>query len=349
MAFLSECLFCKKKVRVSDRALGQSITCPRCGSSFTLAPMANPPPEVQLRKAPVGAAGPTTDAKTAPPPAPKPVKKIRLRPAQVAAVLSTASLLLAGAGLACAFFPPLRLVTLALGAVAAAGGAWALLALPLRPRTSAAAVLLGVPVVLIAAFWPYLLVPWLQPRSRPTSLSGPPRTGPVVAVPFDEKETDKPSQWIDARKFAAGQGGLRVGVLSAVVQPVYSSKATKEQPVLLHVQLNLSNATAEQDIAYIGWGGGDKAAVLRDDKGREYKAHPEASPGGGRRFLVIEPQDSIGETLLFDPPPESVEYLRLELPAAAANGEGVYRFQIPKEMIEFPRRPTLKPPPEEKR
>jgi hypothetical protein len=347
MAFLAECLFCKGKVRVSDRALGQSIACPRCGSSFTLAPMANPPPEVHLRKAPAGAAGPSTDAKSAPQPAPKRVKKPRPPRPRLAAAVGTVSLVLVGAGAVCAVFPRLRPAAFALGIAAVGGGASALSVAPQRrSRLGMAALLLSLPVLLFAVFGPALLAPWLEPNRRPTSLSGPPRAGPVLPFTFAGKLAPRTSEWFDAHTFAAQQGGLRVRVLSAVVKPAFSTKASKEQPLFLHVQLSLSNLMAEEYIAYAGWGPGKTAAVLRDDTGKQYKVQP--APTGGR-LLVIEPQDSLGDTLLFEPPTEPVEYLRLELPAAAVNGEGVLRFEIPKEMIELPPKPTPKPPPQDKR
>src|SRR5690242_15756916 len=58
MPFLAECVFCKGKVRVPDHALGRSVACPRCGSSFTLAPMVDPPSlaEAKLCKPPANAA-----------------------------------------------------------------------------------------------------------------------------------------------------------------------------------------------------------------------------------------------------------------------------------------------------
>jgi hypothetical protein len=344
MAFLAECLFCKGKVRVSDRALGQTIACPRCGSSFTLAPMANPPPDIQLRKAPAGVAGPSTGANTAPKPAAKPVPKVRMPRPRLAARLGVVSLVLVGAAAVCAAFPRLQLTAFALGAAAAAAGAGARAVAPHRwSPTGMAAMLLSVPVLLAALLGPAVIASWFERSRRPTSLSGPPRGGPVSAVTFDGKPAARTAAWIDAHAFAAEQGGLRVRVLSAVVRPAYSTNASKESPLFLHVQLTLSNVTAEDLLAYAGWGPGKTSAVLRDNRGREYKT--QAPPTGGRgRLLVIEPQDSVGDTLLFDPPPDSVDYLRLELPAAAANGEGMLRFEIPKEMIEFPAKP---PPPKD--
>src|SRR5262245_37353841 len=43
MAFIAACGYCHGKVRVSDRAEGSSLTCPRCGNAFTVVPMDHPP------------------------------------------------------------------------------------------------------------------------------------------------------------------------------------------------------------------------------------------------------------------------------------------------------------------
>lgn len=60
MPFVAECVFCNGKVRVPDHAVGWSIPCPKCGSSFTVAKSANQSQAVAKTKDPTA----TSSART---------------------------------------------------------------------------------------------------------------------------------------------------------------------------------------------------------------------------------------------------------------------------------------------
>jgi hypothetical protein len=45
---------------------------------------------------------------------------------------------------------------------------------------------------------------------------------------------------------------------------------------------------------------------------------------------------SVDDVLVFEAPPASINYLRLELPCAAFGAKGKLRLEIPRSMITFP-------------
>jgi hypothetical protein len=340
MPFLAECVFCKGKVRVPDYAVGQSVACPRCGNAFTLAPMTDPPAVTQanLVRPPSGAA--TIAANPAPcaeSEAAAPIPQQRIEPA---ALVAAFSLFLASAAAIGASFPQVRPMTLALGCGALVCGLGAWRAGP-RGRTVPAAVgvLVSLPVLLIAGFWPYLLTTAPVPAVKEDD--GPLDTRPVIALTMEGEPVEKTPEWIDASKHSVQQGDLRVRVLSAVVKPAFDPVGPKAPPRYLHIALRLTNVGSGRDITHRGWApreaGYSKVAVLHDNNGMAYKAMPTApnTSGGLRRTSSLEASDPVEQTLVFEPPPESVAFLRLELPAAAAGGAGVLRLQIPKKMMEW--------------
>jgi hypothetical protein len=262
---------------------------------------------------------------------------------QPAAVVGALALFFASAGAGCLSFPQLRLVSLTLGgvSVACAVGAW--VAWPKnRGATPILGGLLSLPVLLVAGFWPHLLSttppvsPFLDDDSFPLD------SRRVVAVAIGGDVQEPPGEWIDAAKFNAQQGDLRVRILSVEVKQTKETQGPKAPPLLLHVVLRMTNVGTSRRLLYRGWAAGgqdlDRAASLHDNKGVGYRVLPSAPPAGGglSRKTNIAPMEQLEDTLLFEPPPpKTVEYLRLELPAAAAGGAGVLRMQIPQEMIQW--------------
>ena len=84
---------------------------------------------------------------------------------------------------------------------------------------------------------------------------------------------------------------------------------------------------------------GKNAATLTDNFGNPYKpfkvnvALGEEIPGQISAETSIYPEKNIEDLLVFEPPLENIEFLRLELPAAACGMTGTLHLQIPKSMI----------------
>ena len=111
---------------------------------------------------------------------------------------------------------------------------------------------------------------------------------------------------------------------------------------LLMLKLNLLNTNPTKKVEYNSWSGKDISfdrdyASLRDNFDNSYKrisfglgSYPV---GAVERVEFIYPNKSVTDVLVFEVPLDTMEYLRLELPAENFGGTGMLRLQIPKAMI----------------
>jgi hypothetical protein len=347
MPFVSECLFCRGKVRVPDSAEGLSISCPRCGCAFTVARLADAPVEASPPALPQ-----TPSATVAPAVSPGPLAC--LQPPQDLAAgqgrrslppVGVASVFLASLGLAFLSLPALRPFTLALGGLALAAGilGWAAAGQDHRGGAffPAAGTVLGLAVLVVAGFWPGLLstTPPAEYKDPPPDLTS------LRAVPIVGQGEQPAPEWVNAATHAVQQGDLRVRVVRAAVAPVTIGNLQPAPPpeYLLQIAIRVYNAGASRRLEYRGWGRpagpAGQAVVLRDDRGRTYPPRhydPAVEVVGQLRSATIGPLARVEDLLLFDPPTAEVEFLRLELPAAAAGGTGTLRLQIPRSLFRGP-------------
>jgi hypothetical protein len=172
----------------------------------------------------------------------------------------------------------------------------------------------------------------------------------VVAIPLGKagmmpNRPIEDSEWVDAAEWAVRRDDLRVHVVSARVGPAELRKG-EEGPALSptkHLVLQvavLCEGTRAPEVAYQPWADLDQAPsrhppTLTDDRGQRYPQDTfDAVAGRGERTPSIIGMQ-IREILVFPVPPAEVEYLRLELPASAYGGQGAFRFQVPRSMIQF--------------
>src|SRR6516162_1772046 len=254
MIFVAECPFCRARMRVTDHASGSIGICPRCTSSFTLAPAddlrlpgyvgASPgrDGESDIENESIHASGgaavvaeplaaatiPTaTESLTWPDAGSTPdAVSSRLRPEVLA---GAAALLLGGSALLCASFSSLcglvaplsglGLVTggvaLVLARFAAKGG----LLLPVAGSVAAGAILN------VALFFPAMLGPTYE-RSRQ---GGDPARSVLRAVPLGSGPViSQTPEWVNASQFALQRGDLRVQIVGVSIDPVPGT--TKSKP-----------------------------------------------------------------------------------------------------------------------
>lgn len=319
MPFFAECPFCHRKLRgVPDHAVGASVSCPRCGSFFTLAPMANPPAEPAPSHPAKEAPAPVIHA---PPAVSRAVQAARLRPrpepplpnleedeAQEPAFLPShrglgepmaaapswrrlldpvgaASLLAGSIGLLVASFRWLNLLTLPLAGLGLVLGLVGVARLAnagkkgiALPAAGAAASFV---VLVLAAFWPALL--GMAPRSVGVGTEHPrqtfvPRAGMSGGLPAGPQE----AEWVDAARGALHYGDLRVRVTSVTVVPAEpkrpADKRAKREQYL-QIGLRLANIGAAKTFEYHSWGELDQPELtLTDNLGRTYRR--QALPPG---------------------------------------------------------------------
>jgi hypothetical protein len=111
---------------------------------------------------------------------------------------------------------------------------------------------------------------------------------------------------------------------------------------LLMVNLELLNTNPTKKVEYHSWSGKDISfdrdyATLEDNFGNTYKrisfgfsSQPVGAIEGSES---IYPNKSVTDVLVFEVPLDTIEFLRLELPAKNFGGTGMLRLQIAKEMI----------------
>jgi hypothetical protein len=102
------------------------------------------------------------------------------------------------------------------------------------------------------------------------------------------------------------------------------------------------NSNPTKELEYQSWSGKDFSfdrdyATIRDNFDNSYKrinfglgSYPV---GGIERSESIYPNKSLTDVLLLEAPLDTIEFLRLELPAKNFGGTGMLRLRIPKSMI----------------
>ncbi len=378
MAFVAQCLFCRLMVQgVPDQYLGNSVECPRCHNSFTLAAMRDPPPAatrvvnvpraapfapppLQPPHAPAGSrpvtpmgstptvAGEATVPRTplmAEIPAQRLAIELRTDPSlpnypAVVSFLSGACAFLAAALVHAGWLTlVLGLLGLILGVVGFVRG------------SASGRVLLsgtGILVSLAAAIAALALPEWLGLDPLWSRPRGPQRT-PDIAISLSGEGGQRPVTagepvWVDASRDALIHGGIRLRVSSATVgsvafEPVQGKQPPRDRSLVLG--LRVTNSGIAGKVNYRGWATNSlsqERPVLRDDQGRTYpeKTFDFAWVIKGRASAAaIPPGKTLDDVLIFEAPPTTITYLRLELPGQSLGGEGQLRMEIPRSMIAF--------------
>jgi hypothetical protein len=374
MPFVAEGILCRQKIRLPDRAAGASVQCPRCGSHFTAAPPDELLPAVQRAESSTAKAhfSPATTHAESPPtmpavlreePAPTTNGPDRAVPAVVVPELpiiretakrrawidplGLGALATGGIAVACAYFYVLAILVIPLAGIGLAMGLLALGRGLLADRPTyvmaTAASVLNMAVLLAGSLFPSILGPTYQlARARFVPEVAVPRVVPLAG----KKSTpaDGNVEWPDARRFSVQVKGARVEVVAATVRPIEvgtaaNKKSTQESYLLLRVRTHQAADGAE----FVS-GAWHEAAAPRpspnvtDNTGRTYRQPPidlSAEAGMLSQKPSAFPLGITDEVYVFEAPGLAVDWLRLEMPAAAWGGRGAVRFSIPREMLQI--------------
>jgi hypothetical protein len=341
MAFVVQCPFCKLQARVPDRANGAVGRCPKCASSFTLAPADD-------QRLPEAAAAPTADESDLKPISasaiavaaaaieePQPADSLpadephRSAPSgfQPAAAAGALALLLSGFALICGSISFLRGLVLPLSGLSLLTGitAIALTRLSARPR-------LLLPIAGSAAAGAMLIAAWLFPallgpayqharqRREPAPVGL--RAIPLAGAPALADVPD----WVDAKRYALQRDGLRVQVIrSSLLHQAATDAKPAQELLLVRVRISLEWGDAKplerKD---------QPGPTLTDDMGKTHALQQSEffDRGDGKSKSAVFPTPAIEETFAFDAPAEGCKTLRLELPGARWRGNGAFQFMI---------------------
>jgi hypothetical protein len=189
-----------------------------------------------------------------------------------------------------------------------------------------------------------------------------------IKQPEPEPEPEAPPEphWFGVAE-SIEEAAIRARISSIAIEPVRLENADistlkrgKPEP-MLKIRVEVANTSADRIVEFAGWvGGGDMisqgvtqllggselgkavqaaapTAALADNIGNKYKQVPMMSVFGasipGGQDLALRPSQSREAELIFRPPVDAVEYLRLELSPAAYGGSEPLRWQIPKASI----------------
>jgi len=173
----------------------------------------------------------------------------------------------------------------------------------------------------------------------------------VEELKAEEELFDKP-HWSDASRFTLQKEAMKVRVREVVWGPVMTRDTSRrviadDQTEFLCVYLSLRNSRDEVRF-YRSWYGGKfnisgeaKTVNLTDNADRAYPLHrftAVTSIQGHVPAAELRRPEEVRDLIVFNIPEgldrNSVEWLHLELPAAAYGGEGFLRFEIPVAMIQ---------------
>jgi hypothetical protein len=167
---------------------------------------------------------------------------------------------------------------------------------------------------------------------------------PTAPEPGAEKNAPG-EEWGNAQN-AIQQGDLQLRVTKVTIGQVPLKDSfnddSKSQDELLMVNLELTNINETRKMEYNTWSGENISfdrdyATLVDNFGNSYKRIKfgfSTNPVGAvARSESIYPNKTVNDVLVFEIPIDTIEYLRLELPAKNFGGTGMLRLEIPKQMI----------------
>jgi len=336
------CPCCGNKEPVPDGAPSRRLTCSNCGTPFQSAPLP-PPPAADTKKPPLV---PTVAVEPVPSP-PRPRKKRPTTPPPRPARRPKESA-----------DPPARKEpapvtgstweTLADDPPVAAAGAGDIFVPPPSVRRSRkrsagrVALALGVIAFLgVLACGGVLTVGYLFLR---------PYLADAVAAASEkegegtEKKPGQETEFVDAKTSNARLGDVRVSVSSAGVDFVKLTEGKgefKSKEKLLALRLRIDNVSASRKVEYTSWGEAEPPAEaelprLTDEQGNSYKLITfggERRVEGQVRSESIRPGKGVSDVLVFDPPAEGTQALKLELPGRNFGAAGTIGFTVPRAMI----------------
>lgn len=331
------CPACGNLLKAAQEVAGKTRKCPGCGRSIKVpavqsliakepgAPVTPPqlPPQVISEAAPDR------------PPVPSPSVAIQVpQSRQASHSFGAASLVLGTLAVFICWVPFLGLLGLPLSALGLLLGAVGLWIAFVRKGSGAGFAIAGTAISLLAAV--VVIAVTYAILATPVKMA--------LAVASKQKARAK-QDWTDARN-AVQQGDLQVRVRKVSVGKVQLrgmfGRPIESEDERLIIELELTNKAPTRKAEYHTWS--DQGLVLdrddvtlKDNFGNRYTRigsglgyYPMGAVEG---YESIYPHKSITDVLMFEPPLDTIGYLRLELPANNFGGTGMLRFQIPKEMI----------------
>jgi hypothetical protein len=148
-------------------------------------------------------------------------------------------------------------------------------------------------------------------------------------------------EWIDAGRNVVQTQQARVRFLRATVRWEKGKGAAKKQAGSLAIEVQVENIGPAHSLRFAGWGLSAEPASWRrprlvDNERKEYALIQPPDPRDAHAKPPepsLRPGQSTQEVLVFKPPPLTVKYLRLTLPAEQTGQAGEFRLHILRNLI----------------
>jgi hypothetical protein len=177
----------------------------------------------------------------------------------------------------------------------------------------------------------------VPPKSSESSSGGGGEKSPPAGKSSGERGE---LHWADARRETLTQGNVAVRIKSAKLgfPKLLEGVPASSEPFLL-LTIEVKHVGTSGSVEYKSWststGRREGAVVMTDNAWRPWPmARFNATVAGQVPRAVLEPQTAIEDLLVFRKQGEGVQYVRLELPAAAIGERSTLRFHIPSAMID---------------
>jgi len=368
MPFQAACPFCPTRIKLSHRSVGRSVRCPQCGNYFTAVPpeelptanapslraaaarpvnttaaVAESPRLASTDDAPPNATSGLPESTPVGPAVPAPASSWTAIPAWVN-VWGVAGFFLGSLSLLLASADYLRYLTIPLASVAVFVIVLGCLVGMGEHRLEDMAWLSLGGMVSAGVLGVALLQPrWLN--SGWDMNAAVPQADPnqQLLVSPDNRVVKKSlteSDWVDAGSGSIRMGDLHVRIENIKVDVPVQTTGTAASPASrrLLITITLANTGHVRTFSYAGQWTGKNMPALRDNQGRFYLLREGTGKAHVGQIVraVLRPVTHMEDVLAFDLPGPDIEYLELEIPAAAWMGQGMCRFRIPRAMIVWP-------------
>ncbi len=159
-----------------------------------------------------------------------------------------------------------------------------------------------------------------------------------------QSSTEDPKRWADATKTTVTREEVALSIKAARIEQVVKTGLAGRQQVgpFLKIVVHVANRSGTRKVDFRGWSNDldllGPRCMLADEHGNVYaqmRAGVDGKYDGQVLADVISPRGVLSDTLIFEPPVDAAQELRLEIPAGPLGREGAYRFVIPRRMFAF--------------
>jgi hypothetical protein len=153
-----------------------------------------------------------------------------------------------------------------------------------------------------------------------------------------------PGEWVNPKQDSIRMGDVHVRIQNARISAPPDDGTAKVKEKQMLVSFLVANTSHVRTILYEGQGTKKHPPILQDNQGNHYGL---LDSGRLKRVeqighTALRPATHVEDIVVFEAPPDKIEYLEVELPASAWKSTGKCVFRIPRHMISKPMKPAVR-------